>query len=124
MTDLRTALSTLPDEALVPVGWIRARLDGKADASPAGNGEPIGDLSAADVAEALDRTPSTIRAWCARGEVPGSYKLRGREWRIPRASLRRYLDRQAEGKRETRRRGEPVDLGGWRKHYRKQEAGA
>lgn len=115
MSDLRDALRDLPDEALVPVRWVRERLDGDGEA---GGDESIGDLSTADVADALDRAPGTIRAWCARGEIPGAYRLHGREWRIPRVSLRRYLDEQATGKRKTGRKGEPVDLGSWRKHVK------
>lgn len=80
--------------------------------------QPIADLTCEEAGEELGRAASTIRTWCGRGAIPGAYRLHGREWRIPRASLRRYLDQQAEGKREAGRDGEPVDLGSWRKHYK------
>src|SRR3990167_91071 len=50
-----------------------------------------GDLTAAQLAERLRRRPSTIRGWCERGELPGAYRLNGREWRIPPAALEAFL---------------------------------
>lgn len=80
------------------------------------------DLTTEDVGAQLGRSPSTIRAWCASGRIPGAYRLHAREWRVPPASLRRYLDAQADGAPKTE--GPPpsrtVDLGGWRKHYRRR----
>ncbi len=106
---LLAALDALPDGALVPVGWLRARLR---TPEPV---EPVADCSCADVARMLDRRPGTIRGWCARGEMPGAYQLNGREWRIPRPSVRAYLDRQAAGGHNADNAG-PVDLGTWRRH--------
>lgn len=67
------------------------------------------DLTVAGVAEKLGRRPSTVRAWCERGELPGAYKLRGREWRIPRSALEAFLDSQRLGK------GQSDRLGDWRR---------
>lgn len=106
-TDLSNLLAALPAEALVPVGWVRARL-----ASPLPV-EAVGDLSCSAVAEALNRKSGTVRGWCARGEIVGAYLLNGREWRIPRASLRSYLDRQGEGLSPVEEAS--FDLGAWRK---------
>lgn len=115
--DLATFLAGLPDEALIPVGWLRTRLRTPGQADP---GEPVRDLSCADVATALDRKPGTVRAWCARGEIPGAYLLNHREWRIPRAALRAYLDRQ--GNQRTTGNADAagsVDLGSWRRYARR-----
>ena len=102
-------LAELPDEALLPVGWLRARLEAPAPT------EPVGGLSCADVAKMLDRTPGTVRGWCARGELKGSYRMHGnREWRVPRAALRAYLDAQAGRGRSYEDVGS-VDLGSWRR---------
>ena len=101
-------LEPLPDEALVPVGWLRSYLRAPAPT------EPIGDLSCAQAAEALGRKPGTVRGWCARGEIPGAYRLNGREWRVPRAGLRAYLDGAASREREPVDPGS-VDLGSWRR---------
>jgi hypothetical protein len=109
-TDLSKLLADLPDEALIPVGWVRARLDAPAPV------EADGDLSCADVAALLRRKPGTIRGWCFRKEISGAYLLNGRDWRIPRKSLRAYLDKQAAGKSVDRT---PVDLSSWRKKARR-----
>ena len=110
---LADLLAQLPNEALVPVSWVRARLaeEGKEPAQ----GAPVGDLSCADVGKMLDRTPGCIRGWCARGEIQGAYRLNAREWRIPPLSLRQYLDRAAKPKQVD---PGPVDLGSWRRQGR------
>ena len=108
--DLSALLAELPDEAMIPVGWVRARLD-----SPMPE-EADGDLSCSDVAAILHRRPGTIRGWCFRKEIPGCYLLNGKSWLIPRASLRAYLDKQSKGKPVDTR---PVDLGSWRKTARR-----
>jgi len=104
-TELSKILSELPDDALVPVSWIRARLDAPALV------EADGDLSCADVAALLHRKPGTVRGWCYRGEIVGAYRLNSRDWRVPRQALRVYLDAQSNGSPKT---GAPVDLGEWR----------
>lgn len=104
---LVTLLSLLPDAALVPVGWLRAQLQ-----RPEIADDGVADLSCADVAKRLDRRPGTIRAWCQRGEMAGAYRLNKKEWRIPRASVRAYLDAQAKQGRVVN--AGPVDLGSWR----------
>jgi excisionase family DNA binding protein len=79
--------------------------------------EPLADLSADQVAKALGRCPSTIRGWCASGQLQG-YKLRGREWRVTREALRAYQDAQRQNTIENGkgfRPGPEVDLGAWRK---------
>lgn len=114
---LRDIIRELPDEALVPVGWVRPLV--AETAASAGDDHELADLTAPDVARILERAPSTIRGWCASGAIEGAYRLRGREWRIPRDALRRYQDAE----RQQRRTGEPtqafrrreVDLSSWRK---------
>lgn len=69
------------------------------------------DLTVAEVAHETRRAASTVRGWLSRGELRG-YLLNGRAWRVPRASLREYLEAQATEKTETR--GE-VDITVWRK---------
>lgn len=104
-------LRSLPDEALVPMGFLRSLAT-----QDRSNGDPgaMADLTVADVAEALGRAESTVRGWLLEGALAG-YKLRGREWRVPRASLREFLDRQGDSKPT------PVDgddISAWRR-YRK-----
>ncbi len=52
------------------------------------------DLTVGDVAERVGRAGSTVRGWLVSGALRG-YKLNARDWRIPRAALREYLDGQA-----------------------------
>lgn len=106
--ELLRAISGLPDEALVPVGWIRGRLGAR--------GEVEVDLTVEQVAAELSRAPSTVRGWLGAGELAG-YKLRGREWRVPRASLRAFLDREANGSErstESSARAGAIALDAWR----------
>jgi hypothetical protein len=71
-TDLSNILAALPDEALIPVSWIRARL-----AAPLPV-ETVGDLSCSDVAEALKRRPRhdpwMVCSWGDRRRVPSEWK--------------------------------------------------
>ena len=74
---LEDLLSELPDDALVPVGWVRGLLGVRA---------AIG-LTVDEAAGQFKRSPSTIRAWCREGRLRGAYLLRNREWRIPPAAM-------------------------------------
>lgn len=77
------ALASLPDEALVPVGWIREQLRKvPAEADDDGPG-----LTVEAYADLCGRARSTVRNWCASGRIPGAFKLAGKEWRVPRAAL-------------------------------------
>lgn len=80
------AILALPDDALVPVGWIRPLLE-------TGDGVERGlGLTVAEVARRTDRAESTVRGWCAEGRLPGARRLRKREWRIPASALAALLD--------------------------------
>lgn len=118
MRSLLRALDPLPDDASVPVGWIRQELDGETVEEE--DGRPLADLTVAEVAEELDRGASTVRGWLSAGKIPEAYRLHGREWRIPRSALREYLDRQARGEPTAELEGDG-DLGAWRDRMR--EAG-
>ena len=110
-TELSKLLSQLPDEATVPVSWVRAQLD-----APVLE-DAIGDYSCAQAATTLGVKPGTVRGFCFRGEMPGSYLFHGKSWRIPRASLRAYLDNASKEKSHVS--GEnSADLGSWRKQRR------
>jgi excisionase family DNA binding protein len=111
----RQLLDELPDDALLPVAFVRELLAQNA----VDDSDPLADLSVQDAAKVFDREPSTIRAWCASGSIQ-AYKLNSREWRIPREALRAYQDRQREKsldneKSKSFRAGRAVDLGAWRK---------
>lgn len=109
LTQLRAALKPLPDGALVPVSWIRGLLGERGD---------FADPAVEEVAEALGRAPSTIRGWCRGGQLPGAYRCAGREWRIPRESLRALRRGEPEGGRgpSPRNAGRSANLSAWRGH--------
>ena len=102
---LRAVVDPMPTGSAVtlPVDTLRAWLE--EDAA----GPDTVDPTAADVASLLRRAPSTIRTWCAQGRLPGAYRCRGREWRVPRSALRALRRNHELVDRDT-----PVDLGAWR----------
>ncbi|CAN5888130.1 MAG: helix-turn-helix domain-containing protein [Gemmatimonadetes bacterium] len=118
---LLARLQEWPPGALIPVEWVRAQLEAEAGQLGEAHAPETGDLSIEDVARLSNRAPGTVRGWCNSGQLPGAYKLRGRDWRIPRAAYRTFLDRQAEGAAKGQGRDAPVDLSAWRGHIR--EAG-
>jgi excisionase family DNA binding protein len=72
------------------------------------------------VAQRFGRHTSTVRGWLDKGTFPGAYKFKGREWRIPVASLaafedaaRREVGTQVAATDDTRR--PPSNLSDWRK---------
>lgn len=77
------------------------------------------DLTVQDVARMFGRSPSTIRGWITSGRLE-AYRLAGRELRIERAALDRYLaDERASARarpssRPSRTRSGTTDLRSWR----------
>ena len=76
------------------------------------------DLTVKEVAKETGRAPSTIRDWLSSGALRG-YKLNGRDWRIPRAALREYLEVQATKASKTPPGEGGVDVAAWREVKRK-----
>ena len=119
---LRDALSLLPAEAMVPVGWVRDQL--AAESPGAGTVTPKDDgvdLTTADVGTMFNRSESTVRQWCADGLLPGSYRLNGREWRVPLSAVQAMQAAQAQSAKESSTPRppsctRPADLGQWRQH--------
>ncbi|MCA9312005.1 MAG: helix-turn-helix domain-containing protein [Phycisphaerales bacterium] len=94
MTDVRELLRALirglPPGAIVTVRaeWITELL---ADL-PVPEPGTVVDLTASEVGRLLGRDEKTVAGWCRAGVIEGAYKLRGREWRVPRASLRAFQE--------------------------------
>ena len=109
---LRQIVTALPEQASVtlPVGVVKEWLEVEAD-------DPLADLTVADVAEQLGRSPGTVRDWIRRGELE-AYQL-GKEYRVTRPALTTFCQRQRNGPRTSdRSEGAPrrrLDLGSWRK---------
>ena len=60
-----------------------------------------GDFTIAALAARFYRSASTIRGWCERGRFQDAYKLNGRDWRIPSASVDAFLAEQRGKQRVT-----------------------
>ncbi len=109
---LRQIVTALPEQASVtlPVVVVREWLDMDGE-------DPLGDLTVADVAEQLRRSPGTVREWIRRGELD-AYQL-GKEYRITRVALTNFRARQTNGPRKPQPLGatpsRPSDLSAWRR---------
>lgn len=114
---LRRAVDGLPSGSAVslPVDVLREWIDEEPGGPDEQAAEPLVDLTVPEVAGLLDRSDSTIRGWCQDGTLPGAYKLRGREWRVPRQALRELRDPQTNGKPRLAKRHAPLDA------YRREE---
>jgi helix-turn-helix protein len=71
---------------------------------------PPPDLTVCELGARLHRSPSTVRGWCAAGRFPGSYRLAGRDWRIPETSVAAFVAAE-----QARHQVPGVDLGAWRR---------
>ena len=109
---LRQIVTALPEQASVtlPVLLVKEWLEVEAD-------DPLADLTVADVAEQLGRSPGTVRDWIRRGELE-AYQL-GKEYRVTRPALTTFCQRQRNGPRTSdRSKAAPSrrsNLGAWRK---------
>ena len=107
------------DPVSVPAGVLIALLAGSSVVEQASPLPPM-DLTCAEVGQRLGRAASTIRSYCERGELPGAYRWRAREWRIPPAALLSLEEAERDrgtgraGSKPTRSRRHAVDLGAWR----------
>lgn len=116
---LRERLARIVDEmpkegsVTLPVAWLREQLE---DADPE---HRIADLTVGEVADELGRAPSTIRGWLGAGELRG-YRFRGREWRVPPASLAEFVATERGEEPRVRRPTQTMDLGAWRQAYQEE----
>ena len=72
------------------------------------------DFTVAELAARFHRSASTVRDWCEHGRFEGAYKLNGRDWRIPQATVDTFLGEQ-------RSKGPVAALGAWRAVRRSAE---
>ena len=117
---LRTVAAALPPGTTLPVlkEWVLDLLAGTdstmVERSEAGD---TPDLTVAQVAKRYDRAESTVRGWCCRGILPGAYKFRGRELRVPLAALVAFeaIQRPSETPRlSAPNPTAPIDWSAWR----------
>jgi len=113
---LAALLEELPGDALLPASWIREQLAEEPREGTAANaGDTLpSDLTVKRFGAAFGKSASTARLWCERGQVPGAWKLNGRELRIPAGSIELY--RRAQGAPAVSTvPPEPGDLADWRR---------
>lgn len=112
-TRLKSLLGALPSDSSAVV-LSRADLAVLLDEGAAADDTlPERDLTVGDVAAETGRATSTVRGWLLRGELRG-YKLNRRDWRVPRAALREYLNSQTAPRGDRWWAGGEVDIGAWR----------
>ena len=120
LTGLRALAESLPPGTAIPVPreTLLALLAGTATGEVLSSDTPPADLTVPGVAARFGRHPSTVRAWLERGKLPGAYRLRGREWRIPPAALAAFeAAERAQWAERTQPSATPsarADLGAWR----------
>lgn len=117
---LRQAVQGVPDEGAIqlPASTLRRWLEEEDALSPNGHqgaGEEVADLTVSEIAEAHDKSETTVREWLQ--DVPGVYRL-GNELRVSREDWRAYLDSLAEDEEDEGpaevRSSRSTDLGDWR----------
>ncbi len=108
-------LQALPPGSLVPRDWILGRLAVQVPAqdAPLQVTAPAVDRTVHDLATLFGKRPSTVRAWVERGDFPGSYKLHGKQWRVPPAALDAF-QRAQRARSATPQAEAKTDLGAWR----------
>src|SRR5713101_3766307 len=115
MERLVAELKALPSGSLVPRDWVLGRLSEPPTeaATPLLPAALTVDLTVDALAALFGKRPSTVRAWIERGDFPGSYKLHGKEWRVPPPPLDAF-QRAQRARSATPHSGAKTDLAAWR----------
>ena len=104
LSDLRSWLATLAEaHALVPAEEVLERLP--ATTAEGAAADPLVALDVDAAGEVLGRSPSTVRDYCRRELLPGAFRQRGREWRIPLDAIRAFQAEEAKGSGSVGKRG-------------------
>lgn len=103
MTALPDAIAALPDEALVPIRWVKQVL---AEAPTEPSQHRV--LTTGEAADQLGYSSPTWREWCEAGEIDGAYRDEGEAgmWRLPLPACLEHLARlQSKALNRRRKRG-------------------
>lgn len=128
---LQQLVETVPPGGAVtlPRDWLAGELSAGVCITTSTALDPI-QLTVAQVATRLHRSPSTVRGWLERGELEGR-KIKGRAWLVASAAVDRFLAGQPGPEVESprsdippvrtklravrSRRSADVNLGAWRR---------
>ena len=107
--ELQRAIRRMPDEATVPVSWVREQLELAAE-----DDGRLRDFTIAEVGDILERSASTVRGYIRDGRLD-AYMF-GRAYMVTPAGLRKFRSDLRDGRSvaPTSNSDEPVDLGAWR----------
>ena len=111
---LRALVDALPEGASVtlPARVLEEWLSGE----PAHGKDAAADLTVAQVAALLGRSPQAVRNWIRTGDLK-AYTFRNREYRVTRIALESFLDRQrsaGDNRRVGPKNTPTAPLGTWR----------
>lgn len=122
LADLERTIASQAPGALIPRDWVLDQI--RSVTGPTDLGNELADLSVEQAGEILGRSTSTIRDYCRRGLLPNAYRQRGREWRVPRGSIRAFQRAEAAPAKEARapRKEGSIDLGAWREEMADEAA--
>lgn len=111
----KAAMALLPGSSIVLSREVLLEALEGLPVPPAGSPETSVDLSIGQVADRYGRAPSTVRGWINAGSLPGSYRLRGREWRVPPGALAEFEDAERHARVDhASRQGKNGALSDWR----------
>ncbi len=111
---LRTLRDSLPQDGSVVL--TRSALDeilaDESSEDTQGGREP--DYTAAEIAERFGRSPQTVRDWIKAGKLR-EYLFNGREYRVTKAALAEFEEKQRQGRDFKPEPRVGADLGAWRR---------
>lgn len=122
MTELdafRRLVADSPAEGLVtvPASWCRAIVAALGAPPDPGAAPTPPDLTAAEFGLRFGRRASTVRTWCEQGRIAGAWKLNGKAWMIPEASIDQFRQQQG-AQRPAVERPSTGGLGDWRRRQK------
>lgn len=121
---IRKLVECAPPDATVTVRWLGELVAADGEGAPS-NATGV-DLTVPQVAARFGKASSTVRAWLTNGDLPGAYRLHGREWRIPESAIVALQHAQSEQHGTAAARPGRVDrtpdIGEWRGHLKSAAA--
>jgi len=110
---LQSLLTLLPNGAMVT--FSRTDLEDllSTEVGPEAPTKEHADYSVTELAERFGRSRQAVRDWIKKGDLQ-AYRFRGREYRITRAALAAFEERQRNRGTRSGSTSRPPDLSAWR----------